>query len=271
MKQLLKKAGLVIAILMAGGLLRSPLENRLETRLVETHLLFTPPAKNVLDVLGQESAMAVLGGMRSVVALYWQLMAISDWEYQEWDDLAKKFEIAALLTPRDTDMWIKYAWHIHTNASASVFDDASMTEPQQYLAADDYIEQGIGILYRAVKQMPDSVDLQMDLAQVLREKRQDYCGAAEAYKRALELEGHPAYTTRFYGYMLAKCPGREREAYEHLKMLWFEDEKHHMPSMRRDLADLEVKLNVPEALRIPGLENQDERFSRQRSGQPEVP
>ena len=49
---------------------------------------------------------------------------------------------------------------------------------------------------------------------------------------------------------MAKCPGREREAYDKLRALWLQGEKQRLPSLINLLRDMENRLDIPAAERI---------------------
>ena len=49
---------------------------------------------------------------------------------------------------------------------------------------------------------------------------------------------------------MAKCPGREREAYDHLRRLYEQGEKQRLPSLINVLRDLENRLDIPAGARI---------------------
>jgi hypothetical protein len=85
---------------------------------------------------------------------------------------------------------------------------------------------------------------------LLRDKFEDHCGAAEAFKKASEFSDAPPYAARFAGYEMAKCPGREREAYEWLRRLWNEGERQRLPSLINVLREMENKLDIPAVDRI---------------------
>ena len=49
---------------------------------------------------------------------------------------------------------------------------------------------------------------------------------------------------------MAKCPGREREAYLHLRRLYERGESQRLPSLINLLGEMENKLDIPWAERI---------------------
>jgi len=68
--------------------------------------------------------------------------------------------------------------------------------------------------------------------------------------RASEFPNAPAYCRRFAGYELAKCPARERKAYDLLHALFKEGGSQLRPSLIFTLQELEKKLDIPPADRI---------------------
>jgi hypothetical protein len=49
---------------------------------------------------------------------------------------------------------------------------------------------------------------------------------------------------------MAKCPGREREAYELLRRLYLEGESQRLPTLINLLRSMEKKLDIPESERV---------------------
>ena len=107
----------------------------------------------------------------------------------------------------------------------------------------DFLEKGI-------ENIPDDYYLYQKLGELYRQKYEDHCKAAEAYKKAAEFEKSPDYVKRFYGYELAQCPGHEKEAYEYLRKRYEMGDKERLPSLINYLKKLENDLDVPEAERI---------------------
>ena len=99
---------------------------------------------------------------------------------------------------------------------------------------------------------------------MLREKKKDFCAAADAYKEAQKRKGAPEYIIRFTGYMLARCPGREKEAYDYLRRLYDIGKQHHLPTLIVSLKELEEALDIPLPQRIP--DPHPDVLRRQRAG-----
>jgi hypothetical protein len=82
---------------------------------------------------------------------------------------------------------------------------------------------------------------------------------AEEFLKASKFPDAPQYAARFAGYEMAKCPGREREAYNYLRKLYEEGEKQRLPSLINLLRQMENKLDIPASDRVlsvvPGSEH----------------
>lgn len=255
-----KKIFCTLALLAVFGLLRAPFESRLTERL-ETDLLLSPPPEiSLLDQMGQSSFLATLGGARSLVAVYMTLMATDSWSYQDWEDLNAKYTVVTSLNPSDEEAWIAWSWHNAYNASANmeVRDDwKKFRHPGDVTRTDvgaHFIDRGVEILREAIDNNPESGKLYQELGRVLWKKDLDPCSAALAYERAKDLPGSLGFTVRFQGYCMAKCPGREREAYDYLSELYHQGNRHRTESVIVSLKKLETTLEVPFLLRIPDWE-----------------
>jgi hypothetical protein len=87
---------------------------------------------------------------------------------------------------------------------------------------------------------------------------EDHCAAAEAFLKASSYPDAPSYAARFAGYEMAKCPGREREAYDYLRKLYEEGEKQRLPSLINLLRQMESKLEIPASDRVLSADTSSE-------------
>lgn len=249
----MKKYSMVIALLLITGLLRVPLEKQLSGQLISTGLLQPPPGKTLREQLGQSATLAALGGLRSLVSIYMTLHAHEAWQMTDWETVERDYRLITTIEPRDIDNWIKGGWHLWANASANVEMNESLPEGLREKMRHEYIDKGIKFLQQGIENNPQAAKPWLELAFVLREKKHDYCAAANAYQEALKLPHAPGYTIRFVGYMLARCPGKEREAYYHLRQLYDQGKTQRLPSVIASLKELEVKLDIPLLQRIPDI------------------
>ncbi|MFK5921482.1 MAG: hypothetical protein QM496_04840 [Verrucomicrobiota bacterium] len=250
----MKKYSMVFVLLLVSGMLRVPWEKQLTSQLTEDGLLLAPPGETLREQLGQSATLAALGGLRSLVSIYMVLHAHEAWQMTDWETVERDYRMITTLEPRDVDNWIKGGWHMWANASASVEVDESIPLGLREKLRQQYIDKGIEFLQQGIKNNPATAKPWLDLGFVLREKKKDFCAAAEVYREANKRPDAPAYTIRFVGYLLALCPGKEREAYDYLRELYDQGEKHRrLPSVIASLKELEEKLNIPLIQRIPEI------------------
>ena len=241
---------LAILLLAVFGLVRGPIEDGLRGRLVEANLLLPPPAQGALEQMGQSALMGTLGGLRSLVAAFLTLQAYDEFGSKSWDELRKTYQIITSLEPREEAHWVAAIWHLGINATANMEIDESLPAFERERRFKEYAFQAIDFAERGVQQLPESSAIRLQLAEVYREKLKDDCATARVYGDTIGLPGAPGFVRRFHGYFLAKCPGREREAYDHLMSLYAEGDSQHLPSLIQTIKDLEEKLEVPGPRRI---------------------
>jgi len=254
---------MVIVLLLVAGLARVPWEKNISTQLTSAGLLLPPPGESLREQMGQSATLAALGGLRSLVSIYMTLHAHEAWQMTDWETLERDYRMITTMEPRDVDNWIRGGWHLWANASASIERNESIPAELRKKIQHEYIDKGIDFLHQGIRNNPESYKPWMELAFVLREKKKDYCGAAEAYREALKRPGAPRMTLRFVGYMLARCPGHEKEAYTYLRNLYDEGKEHRSkPSVITSLKVLEEKLDIPLIQRIPDPDSQELRRQR---------
>lgn len=241
---------LVVLALAAFGVLRAPLEDDLRERLVAANLLLPPPAQGAFDQMSQSALMGTLGGLRSLVATYLTLNAFEHFSTKSWDALRANYLIITNLEPRDESHWVSVIWHIGINATANMELDTRLPAFERERRFKEYAFQAIDLAERGIAQLPESVAIRLQLAEVYREKLKDDCATARVYGEIIGLPGAPGYARRFYGYFMARCPGREEEAYDYLTALYREGERQHLPTLIKEIKNLEVKLGIPSPRRI---------------------
>lgn len=244
----------VLALLAAFGLLRAPVEEGLRTRLVAANLLLPPPAQSALEQMGQSALMGTLGGLRPLVATYLTLEAFGHFSAKAWDSLRQTYQIITSLEPRDETHWTSVVWHLGINATANMEVNESLPAFERERRFREYAFQAIELAERGIAQIPESVAIRIQLAEVYREKLKDDCATARVYGDMMRLPGAPGYARRFHGYFLARCPGSEKQAYEHLMSLYREGERQHLPTLIKEIKNLEEKLGVPAPRRIPNAD-----------------
>jgi hypothetical protein len=240
-----------IFILLVFGALRMPFEQRLteEHRAADFH-----GAKFDLDMrqrLGQSGFIAALSGFRALAADVLWIQAFSAWERTEWGRMKLLFDSVTSLQPRCIMFWDMASWHMAWNASIAACEDPKQPRGALRLRAQrEYFKIGEQYLLDGIKNNPDRWQLYERLGALYRDKFNDPCKAYEAYEKSAALPGHPSFVRRFAAYMLADCPGHEREAYERLVKYYQMGEDEHLPTLLQKLAELQEKLSVPPDQRI---------------------
>jgi hypothetical protein len=245
------KRRLAILIFLAFGAVRLPIEQKLTE---EHRAAFFHGAKYNLDMLqrlGQNGAIAALSGFRALVADVLWIQAYSAWERTEWGTMKLHFDTVTSLQPRCIMFWDMAAWHMAWNASVAACQDPKQPREALRLRAQrEYFKIGEQYLLDGIKNNPDRWQLYERLGALYRDKFNDPCKASEAYEKSAALPGHPAFVRRFAAYMLADCPGHEREAYERLVKYYQMGEHERLPTLLTKLAELQEKLSVPPDQRI---------------------
>jgi hypothetical protein len=242
---------IAIALLAVFGFLKMPAERSLDAAQRQSGLRGTALNPDLREKVGQLGFLAALSGFRSPLAAFLWIEAHNAWEQTEWGRMAALFDAVTTLQPRSPLYWDMAAWHMAWNASTAALQNTSQpSEALRIRNQRQYFRLGRDYLERGIKNNPESFFLYQSLAVLLRDKFGDHCGAGEAFLTASQLPAAPAYLGRFAGYELAKCPGRERAAYELLKALYDAEPDEPKPTLVTTLKELEKRLDVPSWKRI---------------------
>lgn len=242
---------LVLLLLAAFGVVRAPVEQRLRDRLVAANLLLPPPAQSAFEQMSQSALMGTLGGLRSLVATFLTLEAYDQFGVKAWDELRQTYQIITALEPRDETHWVSVIWHLGINATANMEYDERLPAFERQRRFQQYAFEAIDFAERGLEQIPESAAIRLQLAEVYREKLKDDCATSRVYGDMIGLPDAPGYVRRFHGYFMARCPGKEQQAYTYLIALYREGEHQHLPTLIKEIKTLEEKLGVPSPQRIP--------------------
>jgi len=236
-----------------------PLQSRLQREAEAAHFHKTTLTINLRERIGQAGFLAALSGFRSPLAALLWIEAHTAWENTEWGRMAGLFETVTALQPRSLTYWDMAAWHMAWNASVAALQNVKQpSEALRTRAQRAYIQLGKDFLERGILNNPDRPQLHVQLGVLLRDKMEDHCAAAEAFLKASKFPDAPPYAARFAGYEMAKCPGREREAYDYLRKLYEEGEKQRLPSLINLLRQMESKLEIPASDRVLSADTSSE-------------
>ncbi|MFV0337895.1 MAG: hypothetical protein ACK5LK_06585 [Chthoniobacterales bacterium] len=248
----MKRKIFVVIFLLLFGVLKLPFELRLDNEQREAFFRGTKFDLSLREQVGQMGFLAALSGFRSLIAAILWIQAHTAWENTEWGRMAGLFQTVTALQPRSLLYWDMAAWHMAWNASIAALDDPN--EPSEALRIRNqhqYFDLGRSFLEAGIRNNADRYLLYDRLGILLRDKYEDHCGSADAFAKAASFPDAPSYTARFAGYEMAKCKGREREAYDYLMKLYNKGEKQHLPSLLTSIQNLEKTLDIPKNERIP--------------------
>lgn len=242
---------IAVALVVLFGVARMPFEVALDEAQRSAQLRSAALTLDLREKIGQMGFLAALSGFRSPLAAILWIEAHNAWEKTEWGRMAGLFDTVTTLQPRSLTYWDMSAWHMAWNASVAALEDKNQpSEALRIRNQRQYFQLGKDFLERGIRNNPDSYMLYERLGVLLRDKFEDHCGAAEAFAKATTFDKAPPYIARFAGYEMAKCEGREKEAYERLKALYDKGDAQRLPTLITTIQELEKKLDVPEAERI---------------------
>ena len=235
------------AIIVGFGIARLPLEARLSTELRNLGFRGAQLDLTVEDQLSQNLAVAVVGGFRSLTASILSLQAHSAWEFTRWDEIESYFDIITKLQPRVEHYWWEAGRYLAYDAASSDYYNEEIPSSVRRTEFLKFVDKGKNFLEEGIKNNPDSHLLPAELAQIYRSRTipPDHCSAAEWYAVAAAVDGSPPYYRRFHAIELSLCPGQEQQAYQALRSLYLESERHHMPTLLIRLHEIENHLATP--------------------------
>ncbi len=205
------------------------------------------------EQVSQASFVAVLGGLRSVVAAIWDLWATDAWEKIDYGQVEKDIRFCQALQPRVFYFWDRGQWMMAINAAGHVRN----RDPERSLLSealyDSYVEKGLAMTKQAQRWLPDTHQAWWAEYNIYykRVRPMPWEAMSRALDHAVECTGAPSYLLRMRAYALARTPSRQAEARAELDRLYQESPRHHKPTLlalRRafQLAD-EIQASPPDA------------------------
>lgn len=194
-----------IIMLFALGILKLPLEQRTADSLKRTGTLTPPPDLGTVENLGQMSAAATLGGLRSFVASITFLQSITAFENDDWAGVDNAMTIVTRLQPQVDFYWQTAGYHMAYDAAAFYQRDDSRPSLYRKKLYREHVQRGIDILSEGLKFVPESKYLEEELAQIYERRLDppDHQLAGNHYMQAFKNGGLP-YTERFAAYEWAE-------------------------------------------------------------------
>lgn len=220
-----RKIVVVFLGLLAAGAIKAPVELSLNRELRADQLLPEPLDLDVKEKIGQTGFAVALGGLRTLVATFYNLRGYTAFTEQRWMDAEESFETTVALAPSTIYYWTNGAWHMAYNASHYYQENEDLPPLRQQELWRASVLKGRSFLERGIRNNPHDWNLKAELGRLLTDsnKTSAFVGpgastypeiyelAAEAYHAASE-NGGPAYTLRNWFYNLARIPGKEADA-----------------------------------------------------------
>jgi len=211
-------------ILVAGGLIRLPLERAFSKELQERQLAEERLNLSLRDELGQSFFIAVLGGFRSLVASMIEIKNLDAWQQQNWAKVDASYAICTRLQPREYHYWDFRSWMSASNAFDYYrFEDQTRPGLQPWIR-QNLIDHGIEVLVEGTRHLPKDYRLRRGIAILMADfdKNRDasFEEASAWYYKAWQLRPRLRYLWRNYVYNLARAPGHETEAWPLLLQMY---------------------------------------------------
>jgi hypothetical protein len=255
---------LLVAILLFGtGLGLMPMENSIRRQRLRLKYGGARVTFALREAIGQNLAIALLAGLRGVVADFVWIQSHSYWEKKEWLRQYRDMEIVSALQPQSILFWDLGSWHMAWNIGyGALTDPNNRTRAEGIKRERDWHQKAREFLERGIENVPNHYDLYFYMGWLYYEKlsqdcdappcREALCRAAEYFRQAASFPDAPQYVARMYPRALEKC-GDDQAAYEEWKRLWFQDHtkvEQLWSVIEREIRQLENRLNIPNDQRV---------------------
>lgn len=243
-----KKNCILAVALLAFGAARMPFEAGLAKELRTAGLTPAPMDIGTRAKIGQTSSAVALGGLRTLVATFWNLRAFGFFEVQRWDDVASSYENIVDLAPNTPYYWSSGSWHSAYNAASYYLNDTNLVPLRRKAAWRNSILRGREFLERGIRNNPTDHNMLSELGfllsnsnkfQAFRDRNEAFFAASEAYRRAADTGNALGYVRRSQFYSLARVKGKELEALALGRSL-YADKVNHVPTLLTLLFVLEA-------------------------------
>ena len=265
MRPILRNQLCAAGLILGSAVVRLPVETAVTEDLLAQKLLPAKLDTSLRDEMSQETFVAAAGGLRSLIASYYEVEAFIAFHQQpsRWDQVDKYYTLCCQLQPRTTHYWNMYGWMLSKNAAMSYATEGEATTGREEQMLLYYRDKGLAVLLRGIAHNPDSYVLYRQAAFLYGElnpqinPRPDHAKAAALFLRgskcsdATRPPGNTAkYLYRFHLYELSRVPGQEMRAYDGLLTLYRSGPDEDFPTTITSIKRLEEKLGVPIMYRI---------------------
>ncbi|HUJ11675.1 MAG TPA: hypothetical protein VL171_16825 [Verrucomicrobiae bacterium] len=254
---------LVIILLFATGLGFLPMENSIRAERTRLKYQGARVTYELREALGQNLAIALLAGLRGVVADFLWLQGHTFWEKREWLRQYRDIEIVVTLQPQSVLFWDLGQWHMAWNIGYGARSDPNnRTQAEGIKREREWHRKARDFLQRGIENIPNRYDLYFMMGMLYYEKfsrdcdeppcRDAFCKAAEYFARAASFTNAPQFVARMYPRALEQC-GETEAAYAQWRLLWFQDHNKVQQAwniIEREIRQLEDKLKIPDNQRV---------------------
>ena len=255
---------LLVAIVLFGtGLILVPMENAVRAQRLRMKYGGARVTFELREAIGQNLAIALLAGMRGVVADFLWLNSHTFWEKKEWLRQYRDMEVVVTLQPQSVLFWDLGQWHIAWNIGyGSLSDPKNRTKAEGIKREHEWHQKAREFLERGIENIPNKYDLYFAMGWLYYEKlskdcdeppcRDALCRATEYFGKAATFREAPQFVPRVYARALEKC-GDRSAAYEEWKHLWSLDHSKTQQAwsvIEREIRRLELEMQIPNAQRV---------------------
>ncbi len=198
------------------------------------------PAEQMAEAAGRGGPLAVLGGMRSLLASLCWLRTNLAWERRDAATTAGLIELTVALDERPLTFWLNGARMLAYDLPEWRQDPLAPVAWRMSVN-EAYAQQALRLLEKGVRWHGPDAALYIEMANIHLRRRNDPAAAARCYRLAAGQPGAPPYAARIHGELL-RALGRPEAALAWLRQV--------LPGLRADdpLARREVVLARIQAL-----------------------
>lgn len=255
---------LLAAILLFGaGLGLLPMENSIRAQRVRMKYGGAGVTFELREAIGQNLAIALLAGMRGLVADFLWIHSHNFWEKKEWLRQYRDIEVVVTLQPQSVLFWDLGQWHMAWNIGyGSLADPQNRTKAEGIKREREWHQKAHDFLKRGIENIPNRYDLYFSMGWLYYEKlskdcdeppcRDAFCKCAEYLATASSFPDAPQFVPRLYARALEKC-GQIGDAYQEWMRLWSLDHSKTEQSwnvIEREIRRLEDLLQIPNEQRV---------------------
>ena len=257
---------LSLIILIGFGFVRIPIEMNTEQLRKKEGFRDWSPSMSAREQLTQASFVGSIGGFRSLIASIYDLRAHQAFRDKDWASVEKFRSITTSLQPRFAKHWDLAAWDMAWNAYAYYRNKSEWTEDaveswqMKNIIMPRYLEKGLEFAKQGAEWIPESYRLAMVVADIYSQKYDNPQLAAQWYLKSSIVDDAPPYVFRAYATHLARCEGKEEEAYEVTSSLYRSTRfgvRALTLTVRRDMERLEdhIAFKAANEMSLEQLEN----------------